>query len=69
MKEFKQGDRVKLSEEGEQHILPTRRTASVSGTVTSDSNGEYVRVLRDGLKNTSTYHIKFWERINLDEQN
>lgn len=59
---FQRGMRVKLSAEAYRCLLP-RHNKHSTGTVMG--YGRYawlVRVKRDGIKATETYHVNFWEK-------
>ena len=61
---LKKGDRVRMTKKALEQNLDRGRSQhshSSTGIVVSDQVDEHVKILKDGLKTPSGYHVSFWE--------
>lgn len=63
---FRKGDVVRMTERAIKGNLGRSKGSQeiTTGVVTADSRGEFVQVLRDGLKTSQKYSTVFWELSN-----
>jgi hypothetical protein len=60
MNQFQQGDRVRLSEKGREHLW--HRKGIPTGIIKGRARDpDLIRVLVDENKHTESYHYSFWE--------